>query len=48
MTWPKKTLDVQETFFLAMSWISFEIGQSHLKFDGNLGSLSIFYHSLIV
>ena len=35
-------------FFWAMSWISFEIRQSHLKFDGDLESVSIFYHSSIV
>jgi hypothetical protein len=31
-----------------MSWISFEIRQSHLKFDGDLESVSIFDHSSIV
>jgi len=35
-------------FFFAMSWISFKIHPSHLKFDGDLKSVSYFDHCSIV
>ena len=39
---------LSENFFLAMSWLSFKIHQSHLKFDGDHESESYFDHSSIV
>ena len=43
----QKTLD-QENFFSAMSWISFQIHQSHLKFDGDHEYVSYFDNSSTV
>ena len=43
----RRTL-VQRNFLGAMSWISFEIRQTHPKFDEDHESVSNFYHSSIV
>ena len=38
----------QEKIFWAMSWISFKIHLSYLKFDGDHESVSYFHHNSIV
>ena len=43
----KRWTIAQENFFGAMSWISFQIHQSYLKFDEGHESLSCFDHSSI-
>ena len=37
-----------QNFFWAMSWISFSIQQSYMKFDEDHESVNYFYHSSIV